>query len=780
MTPRGCKHILISVVLLNLLTVPAMRGQQVQQPVPVEELISAFRFARDWASLSADGQWLAYTVQDPRKIGKVDEPQHSLGADIVRMNGADIWLTNTLSGDTKNITHGVGANWGPVWSPDYNYLAFYSVRDGKAKANLWIYDRRSDTSRKVSDGVVIPVRNQVVRWTPDSRKVLMQTAPEERTTKGADRVPMDPQATPSNEVKQPGSTVIIYRSHSAQQNSNIVGPSRTKEDTVDLALIDVETGRIERITHGLRFDWYDVSPDGLSFAFATLKGLLDGFVHRSLFDLAVVRRGKKPTVIASDIRGSAMGFSASWSPDGKWLSYIGTEEGYADGECYLVPTSGGPARKAAQQTNPGFNYFLGAPIWDLSGKNLYFLGSYKTLWTISLPEGEVHKITEIPGRRLWSIVGSGAEGRFASPDGGRSMIVAFQDSMTQQYGFYQIDLATKKTTELLKEDKVYNPRQVHYSTTARTLIYLAQDVGHEPNFWMVGMDSQEPRQLTDINPRFHSYLMGKSKLIEWRDLDGQAIRGALLLPANYKEGKRYPLIVNVYGGGALSLNLNCFGLNPDASNATENKQLFATRGYAILSPDAPLGVGTPLRDLVKTVLPAVDRVIELGIADPDRLGLMGVSYGGYSTLGLIVQTTRFKAAMMTAGFGDLIGFAGEMDKGGASLGQVLQEQWWSGGRMPGSPWQARDAYIENSPVFYLDRVQTPLLIMHGTSDRNVAPFLSDQIFVFLRRLGKEVVYAKYEGEGHVISGYANQIDYCERMIAWFDAYLKAGEEKPRH
>jgi dipeptidyl aminopeptidase/acylaminoacyl peptidase len=126
---------------------------------------------------------------------------------------------------------------------------------------------------------------------------------------------------------------------------------------------------------------------------------------------------------------------------------------------------------------------------------------------------------------------------------------------------------------------------------------------------------------------------------------------------------------------------------------------------------------------------------------------------------------------MISGLGDLVGFYGEMENDGASLGGLLEEPWWPG-RMPGSLWKSRESYIENSPIFYLDRVQTPLLILHGASDRNAAPFLGDQVFVFLRRLGKDVVYAKYRGEGHAISGYGDQLDYCDRIITWFDTHLK--------
>jgi dipeptidyl aminopeptidase/acylaminoacyl peptidase len=179
-----------------------------------------------------------------------------------------------------------------------------------------------------------------------------------------------------------------------------------------------------------------------------------------------------------------------------------------------------------------------------------------------------------------------------------------------------------------------------------------------------------------------------------------------------------------------------------------------------------------MQDLVKNVMPGVDKVVEMGVADPGRLGLMGHSYGGYSVLSLIVQTTRFKAAIASASQGNLISSYGQIGKDGSAwaVGWLEEGQ----GRMGGTPWQFRDRYIENSPVFYLDRVKTPLLIVHGALDNTVPPFLADETFVGLRRLGKEVVYAKYEGEGHWQGewGYANQVDYWNRVIDWFKSHLQ--------
>jgi len=129
--------------------------------------------------------------------------------------------------------------------------------------------------------------------------------------------------------------------------------------------------------------------------------------------------------------------------------------------------------------------------------------------------------------------------------------------------------------------------------------------------------------------------------------------------------------VYVYGGAMLSNKVNHFGFG-DAGFG--NMQLFATRGYAVLAPDAPTKLGTPMVDIAKTILPGVDKIIEMGIADPDRLGVMGHSFGGYTTLSLIVQTKRFKAAMAADGYADAIGHYGQMDKSGSAFGTSIAEQ----------------------------------------------------------------------------------------------------------
>jgi dipeptidyl aminopeptidase/acylaminoacyl peptidase len=261
--------------------------------------------------------------------------------------------------------------------------------------------------------------------------------------------------------------------------------------------------------------------------------------------------------------------------------------------------------------------------------------------------------------------------------------------------------------------------------------------------------------------------MGAARLIDWADLDGTLLHGAVLLPSGYQSGKAYPLLVYVYPRN-LSDQITHFGFGEFPGPL--NLQLFATRGYVVLLPDVPSQRTYGMAEIANAVLTGVSKLVDLGIADPQRIGVMGHSAGGYATAALLVQTHRFKAAVELDGITDYASHYGRLDRDGVA---------WSadeiGQALGGGPWEFPFRYVWNSPIYFLDRVQTPLLAIHGSMDASDSPSQSDEIFVGLRHLGKQVVYAKYEGETHVPRdwSFANQRDLCQRILAWFDEHLKA-------
>jgi dipeptidyl aminopeptidase/acylaminoacyl peptidase len=745
-------------------------------PLPIEAVLSTRSFPRTSPSLSPNDRSIAYCVQDPARVRQtVGAGQYFTenGTPVAAL-GTDVWMTDLNTGRSSNITGGVGANWGPVWSPDGRYLAFYSDRNGKP--NVWVYDEVIRSLRTVSDVVVRPIdQEEAVRWTHDSAKILTKITALEPSNGYRSRLI-------SSSISHSAVNLYQYPDSTAEtaEKPKVRTESVTDAYRADLALVDLATGQTQRIAQGFNPTWYAFSPDDKSIAFASRKGLEGGNEMRIVFELAVADRNSGVKVIDDNVQQSSYRFSAAWSPDGKWLSYITTEGGERGirGRCFVFSAEDGTVRKMAESSDAQFSA-MGArsPVWSSNSRNLYLLSwdndfrGNNTLWSLSVIDGQATKLTLIPDHELGTVVASQTDSMAMLVNSGHSLIVTTLDIKTKQSGFYAVDVSTGAFHRLLEEDRRYGPDQdlsTFASADNHFIIYMAQDAEHTPNLWAISNRFDRPKQVTDINPQLAQYRMGQSRLIEWFSLDGERLRGAVLLPEPYDEKKKYPMIVWVYGGLSESDYLNYFGLWP--WDQLHNMQLFATRGYAVLFPDSRTAVGTPMVSLAKSILPGVNKAIEMGIADPERIGVMGESFGGYTTLSLITQTTRFKAAISLAGDGNLLGLYGEMDSTGATFGMGILEN--GQGMMAGTPWEARDRYIENSPFFYLDRVQTPLLIIHGSEDTAVAPFLADEIFVGLRRLRKEVLYVKYEGEGHGLDNYDNRVDCSKRIIAWFDKHLK--------
>ncbi len=781
------KKLLLSLLcVLSLQTVETL-PQQKQMPLPVEDLLATLHFPfYTPLDLSPDGRWVAYTTQDDRRREKPEDGYAGVYFTTTGANkeitGCDIWIANTQTGESKNLTEGKGSSWSPVWSPDGNYLAFYSDRNEAAR--LWVWERMTGKLRQVTEEIVHPFYSfEEARWSPDGRRILVKLLPEGMTIKDARDAIVSPQQVEKRGVNSP--TVLVYRSSVSQKT--VTGEEQFDKDRwtsfrrADLALIEMATGKAQRIATGFNPAWYDFSPDGSSVAFTTTKGFESQQSQQRVYDLVVVSfSDARPRVVAPNIELDYVGMTVSWSPDGKMLSYITSSSGGAvKADCFVVPIDGAPFWNATATPHPYFSNALRAPLWDATGEHIYLL-SADSIWKVTVKESKAEAVATIPDKRIIEAVAPREGGRLWSPDGGRSMIISTRDDRTKQDGFYHVDLTTGKHTKLLEERKSYGVSPIYNMDVAndrKQVVFVAQDEAHSADIWMTDINFNNSKQVTRINPQLDKYEMGTSRLIEWNDLDGETLRGALLLPVGYQEGKRYPLIVRTYPGTKLSDNVYNFGLEPNGAGV-DNKQLFATRGYAVLMADSFRPQGNPMRGIANSVLPGISKLVEIGVADPERLGVIGHSNGGYGVLSLIVQTTRFKAAVCSGCSGNLIGHYGFMRRDGSSWAVAYQEETRG---MGGPPWEFPNKYIENSPLFYLNKVQTPLLLVHGAED-NVAPsFLADEIFVGLRRLKKEVEYAKYEGEGHWEGtwGHVNQVDYLNRIIDWFDKHLKEPQgEKP--
>jgi dipeptidyl aminopeptidase/acylaminoacyl peptidase len=303
---------------------------------------------------------------------------------------------------------------------------------------------------------------------------------------------------------------------------------------------------------------------------------------------------------------------------------------------------------------------------------------------------------------------------------------------------------------------------VDLSRDGRMLAFVFNDAKSTNNIWIASSAGREAKRLTNFNPKIKDFAIVPIEVIRWKAPDGLEIEGLLLKPLNYEAGKRYPLILQIHGG---PYGQFAYGLNTRA-------QIFAANGYAVLLPNprGSTGYGNKFTTAnlgdwggkdYQDLMTGVDEVIKMGLADPERLAVMGGSYGGFMTFWVITQTNRFKAAIGHAGISDWYSFYGQSDIPG------LMEYGFGG-----VPWTARETYEKWSPVRYADRVKTPLMITHGEQDRRVPIAQAEQYYRALRKRGVETVFIRYPREGHGIAEPNHQIDLVRRQLEWFDKHLK--------
>jgi dipeptidyl aminopeptidase/acylaminoacyl peptidase len=507
-----------------------------------------------------------------------------------------------------------------------------------------------------------------------------------------------------------------------------------------------------------------IAPDGRTVA--VLRYTETDWTKQQLyFDLTVLPLDGAPSRVLA--RRLACGFCFSWSPDGRRIAYS-TSERAQPVRVFVVPADGahGPAELTDGQ-DAGLDGEYEAPRWDPGGEHVYCLG-WRGLGVFAA-DATARRRVAVPER--YEVLGWAQRPTDAlcrTADG--AVVLLLRDAVRQNLVVARTALEGGRTTVLAELPKRWSDRAFGVDVAPDgDPIYLTLEAAEHPaEVWRLDGRAGEPRRLAALNPDVRDLALGASRLVEWRSPDGAVRRGALVLPPGYAEGQRVPVVVDVYLGRMGSRGLHQFG----GGGSLVHAQVLASRGYAVLSPDMPAVDRDPLRRVAGQVLPALDRLVELGIADPARLGAIGHSYGGYCVQALLTQTGRLGAAVCSAGFTNLTSTYGALSRDGHSMELGWLETAPAG--MGGPLWERRDAYVENSPLFHLDRVTTPLLLVcGGVNPGEVSQ--AGEAFSALRRLGQRVELRVYRGEGHRIGVWseASYRDLCDRVLAWFDTFLTA-------
>jgi dipeptidyl aminopeptidase/acylaminoacyl peptidase len=752
-----------------------------REPLPLEVAADTRGHnGRSPVALSPDGQWVAHTVETVDTVPRATHQYSATGFPLAEGDSRmQATVTNTKTGESIPLGGPKSSSWAGVWSPDGSRVAFYSDEGGEA--GVWIWSVATRKAERFPGVIARPFFGyEIVRWSAEGERLLCKIVPAGMSLSEVTALGTSLDEKPKFEKVGPDQPSVIVKKSEPADKSATAKPApetkaRTEGDvswgTSDLALLELKTHKVTRLVERAHVRFYGFSPDGKSVAYTVLKGW-EANSQQPNYDIAVVdlANGRKRT-LQSDIR-LGYGIEWNWTPDGKNIAYIASGQ-VTKGSIVVVPVAGGAARTLKAEGVPSFDPGDGeyAPVSDEKGENFYAVGDGE-LWRVNAETGKGSPVGKIPGWKIVSLVQPFSRGTLLSPDGRTVWVfarLAAPVSGTSGYfaslqdggkaAFFAVNVTAGTSRSLLQETKSYMAVfNLDGNVKTGEIVFSATDQQHLHDLWIVNSKDGKTRQITHLNPDMERYELGSARLIEWRSMTGTKLRGALLLPPGYKAGERLPLVVFVYGGDYGSRYLNRFGF---WSLATFNCHVLATRGYAVLAPDSPIRDGMPMEDLMGTVMPGVNAAIDQGYADPDRLAVMGQSYGSYSTLALITQSNRFKAAIITAAVLHPDLFADYL----ASIGYYEQGQ----GNMHGTIWERRDQYFRNSPVFLFDRIETPLLIGQGQNDGRL--IASDAIFAGLQRLGKGVEYRLYEGEGHVITQRANVLDFWKRRLDFLAEHL---------
>lgn len=633
----------------------------------------------------------------------------------------------------------------PQVSPDGRFVV-YTVTEADEKENryrtaLWIHDLANGEHRRLTSGLH---RDGQPRWSPDGRTIAFTSDrnPDEKGKGQVWTIPADggepsrltALAEPVEEVAwspdgrwlavvskvrigdpPPASGVRVIRT----PRYRFDGEGYLDDKYRQVFVVDATTGSARQLTDGpyehQHIAW---SPTGHEIALSSRRE--EGWEFSPVRDLYAVRVHGREVRRITD--GTGAWSRPSWSPDGTRIACLGTRRIDSDAartEVFVVPAGGGaPVSLTAdfdRSCTDGaiadvISYPVRAPLWSADGSSLHFVVSDAGTVQIARVEvsgGDVIRVTE--GRRRCGALA-------LVPDGG--------------------------------------------------YVFAANDATHPGEIFRCAADGSGERALTGHNDAWLAEVaLSEPEPFVVPSHDGLPIHGWIMRPPDFEPGKKYPLTLEIHGGP--------FGMY--AESMMHEFQLLAANGYVVLytNPRGSTGYGDDFAGRLFRAwgindfpdqMAAVDWAIAQGYVDPERLGVLGGSYGGFMTNWVITHTTRFKAAVTGRTVSNMYSTFGTDDIFFASAEQTI-------GALP---WEDPDIYWQLSPISYVDRIETPLLIEHQEEDYRCPMEQAEQLFIALKRLGKTVEFLRFPGESHGMSRTgqpAHRIERLTHILRWFETYL---------
>jgi len=629
----------------------------------------------------------------------------------------------------------------PQLSPDGKQVAFVvtTIEKDKRRSTVWVASTDGRTApRALTSG---PQSASAPRWSPDGRSIAFTSTRPDPDVKGADKAQI---------------YLLSLDGGEARRVTAIAEGVRTfawSPDGTRLAVL----GRVAPAKDDLPFERTDSRRyTGVFYKFDG-QGWDDG--KRSHIFVVDVSSGDAKQITSGDVNEN----DPTWSPDGTRIAYVadldskGLDYEGRHSDVYVVPAAGGSAVKVSDHAEAD-----SSPTWSPDGKEIAFLGS--------LAEGDHPRAYIAPA--------AGGPSRLATPkmdhlagnlrweEGGKGL--TYEANTRGEHHLFRIDLASREVAQVTKGARTLS--QIDVNDKAGLVAYRAEDPTHPNDIYVADLQGTSERRLTRLN---ESFLAGVSlpdvERVAWKGVEGLDVEGYLMKPAVLDPSRKYPMIVWVHGG----------------PNGMHGRQWFfdatvlAGHGYAVFMPNprGSSGYGEKFQRAVQNewggkayhdLMMGVDATLKANPwIDGERMGVVGISYGGFMTNWIVSQTTRFKAAVTMAGLVDMVSAQGTRDAAynhrrdfGGTLFENYQKYW------------------DYSPLKYVGQVKTPTLVLHGEADHRVPLSQAEEWFRALKVHGvpTELVIFPRGSHGFRTSGEPKQVvEVLNWQLYWFDKYLKVGD-----
>jgi dipeptidyl aminopeptidase/acylaminoacyl peptidase len=701
------------------------------------------------ADLSSDGKWLVMTQSVRRDGLGVD---FSRDGDPTYLRGSPVQLivvdTKTLAQRpvfrTKMLVRGV------TWSPDATRLAMIVTENGVQQIEVWDRATGKTTAAKIPAGQYVAETSEL-RWSDDGKTLAFALRSEAWKAKAKKRF---------DELTK-GPIVVL------DGNDDFLewdGMNRINEER-SIAAWDLASGTIKTLhPEGLIGQW-TLSKDGSALTTqedVTKKTDYDVIGGREFKLVTQSTGGGASRTLFPTLKNTQV----LWADDGQ--RYVYTRDGrvyvgsIADTTRRQLLGATGPVRPAADAAAPNADTSaavraqrakerFSAVRWSPKGDAIVASNS-EGMWLVDVASGNKEMIVALPDSNSMAPRPSLA----AWSQDGRYLYFTENSRLKWDRAITRYDAQSKAKVELVRGAKFFNGLRL--SKDGSTAVLSVADGNHTPDVYVADASLGGLRRVSEANPQLATKPIASTELISYLDADGKTRYGVLHYPANYQKGTKYPTVFIIYED-----------FFDDSWDAVAN--LLAAHGYAVVKPSVGFEIGYPGEAWVKGVTAAANAVIQMGVADSSRLGVHGTSYGGYATNLLITQTDRFKAAINMSGKVDIISFYTDSPRLGVRNIHAAEK---SQDRIGATLWQQPQKYVQHSAVMFADRIKTPLLLMTGGEDHNVPALNTREMYYALRRLGKTVVWAHYMNSGHGTPSTTESdfIDYHQRILDWYDKYLK--------